>query len=359
MTAPRPPLELNEVDRRIWAEELEGFVPQRVFDVHTHVYRWSFNTDPDRETGTRAELIGRTFPESSRAMLAACDAALMPGRRVHRLSFGFPFWPACDFEASNNWAATEAGGDRGSAALMLVHPAMTPQYLESQIASHGFVGLKPYRFYSRTDDAVQCRITDFLPEEQIAVANARGLILMLHLAKRDAVADSENIDELLRLTTAYPRAKWILAHCARSYSAWPIERALDRLAGLPNVWYDTSSVCESDAIEALLAGAGPERVMYGSDDVPVGVSRGKYITFGYAWAFLSEKNHSLDLSHCSPGMTFVRYEQLRAMRRAALRMRLTREQIEDLFHNTAAGLVQSAQRSYANPLSHLDGEVTW
>ena len=90
-----------------------------------------------------------------------------------------------------------------------------------------------------------------------------------------------------------------------------------------------------------MAAVGPDRVMYGSDH-PVGVVRGKYITFGYAWAFLHEKNHSLGVTHCNPQMTFVLYEQLRAMRRAATRLGLTREQIEDLFYNTAAGLVKSA-----------------
>jgi glutamate-1-semialdehyde 2,1-aminomutase len=83
--------------------------------------------------------------------------------------------------------------------------------------------------------------------------------------------------------------------------------------------------------------------MYGSDDIPVGVLRGKYIAFGRAWAFLSESNHSLDLSHCDPRMTFTRYEQLRAMRRAVLRLGLDRGQIEDLFCNTATRLVDSAR----------------
>ena len=54
-----PPLERNEVDRRIWEEELDDFVPPKVFDVHTHAYRWQFNTDPDKETGPFAEMVGR------------------------------------------------------------------------------------------------------------------------------------------------------------------------------------------------------------------------------------------------------------------------------------------------------------
>jgi glutamate-1-semialdehyde 2,1-aminomutase len=344
----QPPVELNDVDRRIWTEELDPFVPQRIFDAHTHCYRWAFNIDPAKESGPFADRFKPGILDFDRARLDAVDAALLPGRRVHRLSFGCPFWtagppylPACDFEASNRFTAEQASQDPGSGALMLVHPSMSPDYLEEQIRTLGFLGFKPYRFYTRSGDPVECGITDFLPEEQIEVAHRHGLIIMLHMAKRDAIADRANIDDLLRLTAKYPNAKWILAHCARSYSAWAIERAAPQLRGLPNVWYETSSVCESDAIEALMAGVGPERVMFGSDDLPVGVSRGKYIAFGYAWAFLSETNHSLGLAHCNPQMTFVLYEQLRAMRRAAMRLGLTRSQIEDIFYNTAARLVQS------------------
>ncbi len=336
-------VEWNDVDRRIWEEELDEFVPRRVFDVHTHIYRWAFNTDPKKDTGTLFDTCGRRFPEATWAALESCDRILMPGRRVHRLAFPFPFWPQCDFEAANRFAAREVRGDRLSGALMGVHPSMTADYLHRQVERERFLGFKPYRFYSSSGDPVDCRITDFLPEHQVQVADRRGLIITLHMAKRDGIADRQNIDDLLRLSDNYPNVKWILAHCARSYSAWAIERAAEHVRGLPNVWYDVSSVCESDAIDALCTGVGADRVMYGSDNLPVGVMRGKYITFGYAWAFLSEQNHGLELSHCNPRMTFTCYEQLRAMRRASLRLGLTQAQTEDLFCNTALRLVQSVR----------------
>lgn len=93
-----------------------------------------------------------------------------------------------------------------------------------------------------------------------------------------------------------------------------------------------------------MAAVGPHRVMYGSDDLPVGVLRGKYIAFGYAWAYLSPDNQSLDLSHCNGQMTFTRYEELRAMRRACLRLGLPRSGVEDIFRNTALRLVESVRR---------------
>jgi amidohydrolase family protein len=343
------PFNLTDVDRRIWQEELDEFVPERVFDVHTHVYRWDFNTDPASEVGPLYDQIGRPYPVSDWQQLDRCDAALMPARQLSRLSFGFPFPKGCDFEAANRFAARQVADDPASAALMLVHPTMTDEMVEEQIRNHNFVGFKPYRFYATTGDPVECRISDMLPERQIAVADRHGLIVMLHLPKRDAIADPENLAELSHFTSRYPNVKWILAHCARSYSSWPIERVAKTLQELPHVWYDTSSVCESDAIELLLSVVGADRVMYGSDDIPVGVMRGKYISFGYGWAYLSPDNHSLDLSHCTGQMTFTRYEQLRAMRRACRRLGLTRHQIEDLFCNTATRLVGAVARSVGTP----------
>jgi glutamate-1-semialdehyde 2,1-aminomutase len=85
--------------------------------------------------------------------------------------------------------------------------------------------------------------------------------------------------------------------------------------------------------------------MYGSDDIPVGVLRGKYVTFGYAWAYLGEHNHSLDLCHCEGRMTFTRYEQLRAMRRAADALGLTAEHHQMMFHDTAVSLIDVVRGS--------------
>jgi glutamate-1-semialdehyde 2,1-aminomutase len=335
---------LTDLDRRIWEEELAGFVPERVYDIHTHIYRWAFNTDPNKNSGPYYQFAGTTYAEADWSMLHACDAQLFPGRTVHRLAFPFPFSPAVDFVASNEFVAAQTRNDPLSGALMLVHPSMSADDVEHEVDRLGVLGFKPYRFYATSGDPVNCRFTEFMPEHLIEVADRRGLIIMMHLAKRDAVADQENIDDLVRLSAKYPRAKWILAHCARSYSAWAIEKAAKHICELPNIWYDTSSVCESDAFDALYSNVGIERVMYGSDDVPVGVLRGKYVAFGNAWAYLSETNHSLNLSHCDGRMTFTRYEQLRAMRRAAKRLNITAAQNRALFYDTAVALVESVRR---------------
>jgi glutamate-1-semialdehyde 2,1-aminomutase len=335
------PYESNSLDSRIWREELDDFVPSRVFDAHTHIYRWAFDLDPNRATGPFAKGIGAMFPEVTWELADAVDAELLPGRTVERLAFPFPFPNPCDFKGSNSYVALEVakGGDRGR-SLMLVHPGMSAEQLEAAVRRHGHIGFKPYRWYA--PDPVEGRLTDFMPEHQVAVADRLGLIIMMHLSKRDAIADPDNVDDLLRLSDKYPGAKWILAHCARSYSFWAIEKSAARLRGLPNVWYDTSTVCEADALDALYTGVGVDRVMYGSDDM-IGPMRGKYVAFGTSWAYLSPDNHAMSLAHCDGRMTFTRYEQLRAMQRGGRRIGLTEQQRQALFHGTARALVDSVQ----------------
>lgn len=339
----KPPIHLREIDRRIWEEELEAFIPPRIFDVHTHVYDWSHSVKPHLEPKGWQEMIGKRFPLASWEMLAACDNLLLPGREIHRLTFPLAF-VHCNLEKANHYVASQVRQDPNSAALMLTHPRMTAEGLDAAIERGGFRGFKSYRWYSVTGDAVECRITDFLPEYQIAVADKYGLIIKIHLSKREAIADQENLADLERLTNSYPNVKWILAHCARSYYDAPLIKAREALLRIPNLWYDISSVCDTEAIDTLLSIAGPERVMYGSDDMPISIVRGKYTTFGLGWAYLSEYNHKLDLSHCNPSMTFVRYEMLRAFCRAICRRGYGKDEIENLFYGNAARLISLGQK---------------
>lgn len=342
----KPPLELNDLDLRIWREELDEFVPAEIFDAHTHIYHWDNYRNPAKEQSAY-QFVGRDYPVASRAMLDACDAALFPGRTVDRLAFPFPFATHTDFAGSNAYLAEQLREAPRSAGLLLVHPDMPTEEAERELDRFGFLGFKPYRFFARNGDPVNCRLREFMPEHLIALADRRGLLIMMHLAKQDAIADAENLADLQDLAERYPRVRWILAHCARSYSSWAIERASPVLRRLTNCWYDTSSVCESDAFDALYSAVGVERVMYGSDDVPVGVMRGKYVAFGYAWAYLSPENQSLGLSHCDGRMTFTRYEQLRAMRRAGRRLGITAAQNQALFCDTAVKLIQAVRAEQA------------
>jgi glutamate-1-semialdehyde 2,1-aminomutase len=336
-------LQVNELDRRIWQEELDAFVPARLYDMHTHLSRAQFNLDPKSNYTLPgwADPSGIFDEKGSLELLTEVESLLNPGRQVEHLLMPDPY-EKCDFTAANDFIAAEAKKKPGTRALMVVHPRMTADEVEKEVVRHRFVGFKPYLWYAPIKDMWEARIPDFMPEHQIAIAHRYGLIIGLHLSKKRAIADPENLDDLERLTEKYPRARWILYHNARSYYSWAIEESAPRLRRLHNTWIEGSSVCESAAFDATFSTIPSSRVMYGTDDFPVGVTRGKYLAWGYAWSQMDRHNQTFQVRHCDGRMTFVRYEMLRAMRRAAKNQQLSRQQIEDVFYNNAERLVNSA-----------------
>ncbi|MCK4416782.1 MAG: amidohydrolase family protein [Candidatus Latescibacteria bacterium] len=325
------------IDRRIWEEELEEFVPQRIFDAHTHIFKPEHCLQTSNDIPPRPDLADK---EMNLSFLREYFDVLLPKREIHYLLIGFPFIK-CDFDRLNTFVAVEATEDMLSAPSMVVHPQMHPKETAAMVEKHSFVGFKPYRWYSTTGDAVECSITDMLPESLIEVANDKHLLITLHLSKRSGIADKDNIKGLRRLSQRYCNVQWILAHCARSFNPWFLEKAIEQIRDLPNVWYDTSAVCDSGVFDILLRNISWKRILYGSDALPGSGERGKYIAFAYGWALLREDNHRLDLSHCESRMTFALYEELRALRRAAQNAGLTETQLEDIFYNNAIQLLKT------------------
>ena len=106
------PIEMTDLDRRIWREELEAFVPQRLFDVHVHL------SAPEHDlAGADDENIGRPgeWAEEDLLTIDRADAdrvytALFPGREVHYAGMGWPF-PKLDFDGANAFVASEMADD--------------------------------------------------------------------------------------------------------------------------------------------------------------------------------------------------------------------------------------------------------
>jgi predicted TIM-barrel fold metal-dependent hydrolase len=318
--------EYRDFDRRIWEEELEAFVPKVVYDMHVHLWseahRGQLSGPP---TGLRLEIDYQDHLEWA--------GKLFPGREIHFLALATPI-PGMDEEGHNRWLAEQMAGDPHSAASMVVTPETTPEQVAAQVDEHGFFGMKPYRTFA--PDMTNARIGDFLPEALIEVADEKGMAITLHLARKEGPADRENLADLQRLTRRYPRVQWILAHCARGFNSWFLERGIEVLRELPNIWYDSAAVNDLYSHCLLLEREDRKRVMFGSDDVVAGCARGKYITYGRAWQFYSGQE---ELEHCDPTPTLVVYEQLRQERQAAQMLELTPAEIEDHFAGNARRLI--------------------
>lgn len=332
------PIEITDLDRRIWEEELEAFVPQKVFDVHVHLAAPEHNL-----AGANDENVGRPGEWTEEALLAIdrkdvdrLYSQLLPNRAVHCAGMAWPF-PRLDFDGANAFVASEMASDPASSSVMLVHPAFSAEKVAEAVELYGFRGLKPYFAYA--DGGVECGVTDMLPEPLLEVASEKKLFIVLHVSKKLGIADEQNIRDLTDLTRRYPKVRWDLAHMARSSVAWPLERAIDRLKELPNVWYDFSSVTNADVFMLAFRHLALERIMFGSD-MPSDLRRGTMVGFGMGWAFLTEKEiAAMGIDYCDSRCTFLLYETLRAARRAAKIEDLSEKQIEDLFYNNSVTFV--------------------
>jgi hypothetical protein len=316
-------LDYQPFDQEIWEKELDDFIPDRVYDMHTHM--WS-----EKHKGN---LVGP--PSGLRLDIDYQDHLswankLYPGREMHYLILGTPII-GMDIESHNVWMAEELKADPESAINMIVTPDMTPEYVANQVKKYNFLGLKPYRIFA--PDMTHCRIHEFLPESLIEVADDLGLAITMHLSKPTGPADPDNQKDLAYYTKRYPRAQWILAHCARAFNAFMMEEAIHFLTDLPNIWYDTSAVNDLYSHFLLMKHEDRSRVMFGSDNIAAGCARGKYITYGRAWTYYEGTTETTP--HCDPRATLVVYEQLRQEKQVAEMLNLSPLEIEDHFSGNA------------------------
>ena len=318
---------LSDHDREVWEEELEQFVPQRVFDAHVHLL--------DRSHLSQVEGAFLSWKDTDWAALQDCAQQLLPGRELHYLVLGTPS-PGIDVDSHNRWVAQQVQRDSQSRMNRLVTPTCKTANLERDYAEWKFTGLKPYRLFSVTGDPHQCRITDFLTHPQMEFANEHGLWVTMHLSRYHGCADEYNLSDLEEYTTTrYPNVRWILAHCARSFTYWPIRQAICRLRQMPNLWYDVSAVTDMGPLITLFKEEDTSRVLYGSDLVDSTCFRGKYVTLGRAWQGLNTDQSSLHFPHCDGRPILAIYEQLLAMKHAAEIVELSSSDVEDIFWKNA------------------------
>lgn len=210
-------------------------------------------------------------------------------------------------------------------------------YPETNDLLCGFVGLKCYHVYSSCRSTFESRIEEFLPEAQVQVAHEEGLSITLHLVRPRALADDANQTTIRRYCQRYRNMRLFLAHAARGFCPHHTIAGISALQGLDNVWFDTSAVTDSGAIEAIIQTFGHNRVLYGSD-FPVSHQRGRCVGLGDSFLWISADNTHLDVPYGKLELALVGHESLRTLRVAAMALRLTDSQVEDIFHGNATRL---------------------
>ena len=157
--------EVTENDKRIYEEELRDFLPEKILDVHTHVWLESLTVPRPAGEDTRAvlwpSLVARDnsiedLKETYRLMFPGKDvSALMFTSEVHSIESG----------KRNNEYVSECSKKTGWPALYYSHPTQSADEVERQIRAGGFVGIKSYLSLSPAYiPEAEIRIFDFFPK---------------------------------------------------------------------------------------------------------------------------------------------------------------------------------------------------
>jgi glutamate-1-semialdehyde 2,1-aminomutase len=326
--------ELNDRDRLLLRRCTEGFLPKRIFDVHTHLFHTR------HFAGGKAPVFLEPGRGYGMADFQAAMSRWMPGCEVEGLFFGYPS-AGNDRAGENAWLQQEIGplaATSATRALVLAAPGDDPAEVRRLIETGIFIGIKPYRLYAEVEDTREAPIESFAPEWMWEICHQHHGVLMLHIMRAGGITDPDNVESIRRLCQRYPNCRLVLAHVARSFNYRHAREGLHVLADLDNVVVDTSAVTQTGAFRAALEILGPGRVLWGSDYM-VSEFRGSCISQGDGFTWIHPEEDCAKNLNIFGGYTLVGIESLMALREACEDTGMNTADIEDIFRNNALRLL--------------------
>lgn len=344
--------EVTANDKRIYEEELRDFLPEKILDVHTHVWLDELRDDKTAGDETDRAVLWPSLVANDNSLedLQETYRLMLPGKDVKALMF-----TGGGASDANNEYVAQCTKASGWPALYYSSPDQTADEVEAKLREGGFLGLKSYLNKSpKYLPEAEVRILDFFPKHQLKRMEELGGIVMLHIPRPKRLKDPVNLAQLQEIMAEFPKLKLILAHVGRAYTQQDIGDAFEILDTIPNLLYDFSANCCEYAITEVLRHAGTKRVMYGTD-MPILRMRthrieenGTYINLVPPGLYGDPKQdpHLREVSaEEAEKITFFLYEELLAFKRACKTLGLSRQDVEDVMYNNAAELVESARDS--------------
>ncbi|MFH1708221.1 MAG: amidohydrolase family protein [Planctomycetota bacterium] len=323
--------------RRIFRDEFDGWLPDRLCDMHVHVFNRA-------ACGVRSyDCAGHKLAQYDLADLATDLAAVLPGRRVTALCFGLPI-PARDWRAGNRYLGGRLPAGRH--ALRLLNPAAdTPAVVEQELDAGRYLGFKPYPDFVTGRDPKRITVAAMLPGWAMEIAAARQLIVTLHIPRPGRLADPVNLAGLERLARDHRGARIVVAHIGRAHFLKCIAGNIERLLKHPNLFFDLAMLNSADVLEYAFRVIPAERILYGSD-IPIALAPGKSVEINDQYSYVTPVPWELSIADTGRRIRFTSflYEELRAVRTAMRRRRLGDRFAERIFYENGMGLIQTAQK---------------
>ena len=343
-------VEVKDIDRTFYAERLQDWLPEQIIDIHTHVWRKRDFMEGESREGQENTVSWpqRVAADNPVEDLLETYRLMLPGKQVTPLIF--PTVPQADNVDVQNRYVAECSRQAKVPALIWSLPEWSAEEFEERVRSGGFLGIKSYLTCAPDYiPAKEVRIYDFFPRHQLEVCDRNRWIVMLHIPRDGRLRDPVNLAQMIEIDRDFPNARVVIAHVGRAYVDADMEGAFEALSVTKNIVFDFSANTNANVFEALLRCVGPQRVCFGTD-MPILRMRMKRIEQDGHYVNLVPKGLYGDVSgdknmgelegEEAEALTFFLYEELSAFRTAAERVGLSRADIEDVFYNNAARLLE-------------------
>ena len=352
MSSTTKPVPLNhvwdytDVDRAFWDEHLADWLPDTVFDAHTHINEPKYRLHVPTEEMRRQYWVNEISEPIGAATAERCYRTVYPGREFSCVAFGLPSL-AYDIEGSNDGLQPEMV-KRGWYSLAVIRPQWSAETVDGLLDREGVLGVKVY--YSlisedpnNRDKHIDASIFEFLPHHQLEVLNERKSWLTLHVPRAERLGHPVNIREVKELRRKYPDINVVLAHLGRCYTLPHAEEALPQLADDEGLYFDNSAVLNPDVHRYAFSLLGPGRILYGTDN-PIFYMRGRRQWEGRTYTNRTNYpfyfNKEREAPEIEAGYTLFMYEALRAIKIAAEDVGLSRDDLELHFSGNARRIIE-------------------
>ena len=333
-------LKRTDYDKKVYEEELQEFLPDKIVDTHTHVFL------PEHriiKTGNiSSKWTNYVYDACSIENLEQTYLDIFPDKKTIPVIFGTP----SGHVPESNEYISKITKKTGIPALFMNKYGDSAEFIEKSVIEGGFQGLKPY-LNSCNPNVVgaYADIFDFLPEEHLKVCDKYGWKVVLHISKNDRLRNPTNIKQLIEIEQKYPNVKLIVAHIGRAYCPEDLGDALETLQkNTKNMMFDFSANTYSYAIEKCIALMGSNRVMFGTD-MPITKMRmyrvtenGNYVNVVPAGMYGDVSNDVHMRETTEKDITIFTYEILRAFKKAAQKLGLTKEDVAKIMYKNAVEL---------------------
>lgn len=330
MLIQKQPLTQAELDE---IKKLKDFIPDKVFDSHSHIYDSEFTptVHPEEKFGksrigaeeykeNMSELLGNTKILRANYIIFPDKSMALPNSET--------------LKKSDVFLKAELDKDPLSVGEIIVRPIDTAEDIEKRLIHKNIRGLKCYHYLAQKDETWNLDIEEYLPESAWEVAKKHNLVITLHMVKDLSLADPNNFNYIVRMAKKYPTVNLILAHCGRSFASWTIFEPIKTLAKYENIWFDFSSICEPSPMMAIMKQLNVERCMWGTDS-PISNYRGRAVSFAGSFHWFYDTDFiGKDMNQPKQFYT-IGVESLMATKQACDLLDLSPKQIEDFFYNNA------------------------